>query len=77
MPVAVVSSSTLVRGIVTAFNWFNMNMRVFSPIEVQAAFEFLHLGETTGDAVWEALDTIQDELGIVETIQVARDAFRD
>lgn len=76
MPVAVVSSSTLVRGIVTAFNWFNMNMKVFSPVEVRAAFDFLRISEGTGDAIWDALDAIQDELGIVETVQVARDAFQ-
>lgn len=77
MPVAVVSSSTLVRGIVTAFNWFNMNMKVFSPAEVRAAFEFLRIREQAADAIWLALDAIQDELGIVETIQVARDAYRE
>jgi hypothetical protein len=76
MPVAVVSSSTLVRGIVTAFNWFNMNMKVFSPVDVRAAFDFLRVKESTVQAIWAALDSIQDELGIVETIQVARDAFK-
>lgn len=76
MPVAVVSSSPAVRGIVTAFNWMNMNIRMFHPTEVAAAFDFLRAGEATQASIWETLDAMQDELGILETIQVAREAFR-
>lgn len=76
MPLAVVSSSPAARGIVTAFNWMKMNIRMFHPMEVGSAFEFLHVGKGTRDAIWDALEAIQDELGILETIQVARDTLR-
>lgn len=76
MPVAVVSSSPAVRGIVTAFNWMNMNIRMFHPLEVAVAFDFLHIEKSTQGAIWGALDAMEDELGILETIQVAREALR-
>lgn len=76
MPVAVVSASTFVRGIVTAFNWFNMNLRAFSPSEVKAAFAFLELDPQVVRSIWVELASMQAELGPVETIQNARDSFQ-
>ena len=42
-PIAVVTESAVQRGIVTAFNWFfSKPMRVFSPKQASAAFEYVH-----------------------------------
>lgn len=38
---AIVSSSPVVRGIVTALSWFNPDMRVFHPDRARAALEYL------------------------------------
>lgn len=74
MPVAVVSSSTFVRGIVTAFNWFNMNLKAFSPQDVHKAISFLKIDEPTVQAIYEELTLIEHDIGPVETIQIVREA---
>lgn len=54
--VAVVSSSTMVRGIVTVFNWFKLNVKSFSPDKVADAFKFLELTSVQSAWVWRAVD---------------------
>lgn len=54
--VAVVSSSTMVRGIVTVFNWFKLNVKSFSPDRVGEAFKFLDLTSVQAAWVWRAVD---------------------
>jgi hypothetical protein len=75
MPVAVVSSSMFVRGIVTAFNWFNMNLKAFAPSEVETAVAFLGIDEVTLEEILEELGVIRDEIGPVETVENVRAAF--
>jgi hypothetical protein len=40
-PAAVVSTSAVVRGIVTALAWFNKDIKAFAPDQTEAAFEYL------------------------------------
>ena len=40
---AIVSSSPLVRSVVTAFSWFNSSIKVYQPDEVEEAFQHLRL----------------------------------
>ena len=77
MPVAVVSSSTFVRGIVTAFNWFNMNLRAFSPLEITKALSFLKVDALTIDAIWEELALVEAEIGPVETVRTIRESYKN
>jgi len=41
MPIAMVSSSSVVRGVVTAAHWFGLNMRAFTPAELHDALRYL------------------------------------
>jgi hypothetical protein len=75
MPVAVVSSSTFVRGIVTAFNWFNMNMKAFHPGEARAVLDFLGIEPSMSQEITSQLDEIQQELGFVKTVQTFRESL--
>jgi hypothetical protein len=43
IPRAVVTPSSVVRGVVTALSWLGHNMKAFSPSEMQQAVEFLHV----------------------------------
>lgn len=43
MPVAIVTTSTLVRGIVTAGHWFGLRMQAFAPAELAAASSYLEI----------------------------------
>ena len=54
--VAVVSSSTIVRGIVTVFNWFKLNVKSFSPDRVNEAFKFLELTPVQANWVFRSVD---------------------
>src|SRR5690349_14838883 len=40
---AVICSSPLVRGVVTALSWFNPKIKVFAPNELNAALEYLNV----------------------------------
>src|SRR4051812_47183159 len=40
---AVVSSSSMVRGVVTALNWFNPQVKTFEPSSMDEAFRYLKL----------------------------------
>lgn len=54
--IAVVSSSTLVRGIVTVFNWFNFQVKAFSPGEIDAALQFLRVTPDEAGRLWAAAE---------------------
>jgi hypothetical protein len=75
MPVAVVSASAFVRGIVTAFNWFNMNLKAFHPAEARHVIEFLGIDPLVAQEIWTELEEIQEELGPVKTVEAFREAF--
>jgi hypothetical protein len=63
-PVAVISASPMIRGIVTVFNWFNLNMRVFSPQEADKAFQFIGVLPRDATKIWYEVKVLQAELGI-------------
>ena len=75
MPVAVVSASAFVRGIVTAFNWFNMNMKVFHPRDAKAALEFLGADALVAQEIVQELEEIEEDLGPVTTVAAFREAL--
>ena len=54
--VAVVSSSTVVRGIVTVFNWFKLNVKSFAPERAMDAFKFLDFTPAQAAWVWRTVD---------------------
>jgi hypothetical protein len=63
-PVAVISASPMIRGIVTVFNWFNLNMRVFSLQEADKAFQFIGVLPRDITKIWYEVKVLQAELGI-------------
>ena len=72
---AVLSSSTLVRGIVTVFNWFNIQNKVFSPKDALGALEFVGVSEVGRTSVWATVEALAKQLGRVETVDSARASF--
>ena len=69
---AVLSSNMLVRGIVTVFNWFNVQNKIFAPKDVIGALEFVGVGATGRAAIWSTVETLAAQLGGVETVSAAR-----
>lgn len=49
--VAVISNSTIVRGVVTAFAWFNPDARVFAPDATASAYAYLQLSDAEVELV--------------------------
>ena len=62
-PVAIVTSSTIMRGVVTALQWFNPLVRAFSPDNVVAAMQFLGALEGEVHVVWTEAKRLQTSLG--------------
>ncbi len=62
-PVAIVTSSTIMRGVVTALQWFNPLVRAFSPDNVVAAMQFLGVSEGEAHVVWTEAKRLQTSLG--------------
>lgn len=50
-PTAVVSDDRMVRGIVTAFSWFNSKIRAFSPANINEALDYLGVPPAEHDRV--------------------------
>src|SRR5262245_51199693 len=73
---AVLSSNTVVRGIATVFNWFNVENTVFAPKEVIGALEFVGIGATARESVWSTVENLAHELGGLETVKSARPYLR-
>jgi hypothetical protein len=69
---AVLSSNMLVRGIVTVFNWFNVQNKIFAPREVIAALEFVGIGATGRASIWSTVESLASQLGGVDTVAAAR-----
>lgn len=74
MPIAVLSSSRFVRILVTSAG-FVLNMKAFTPAEVQALFDFLGLSYLAARPVWAELERIDRALGGLATISEARRSF--
>jgi hypothetical protein len=58
--VSVVSQSLAVRGIVTAFSWFNPKIKAFLPVAVEAAFRHLGLSPDEESKVWVTVKDFQE-----------------
>lgn len=75
MPGAVVSSSTFVRGIVTALNWSSRNLTMFGPTEVDRAIAFLGIDGATMGEIRRELPRIEEEIGPLDVIRSVREAY--
>ena len=60
--VVIISSSTLVRGPVSALSWFNPRIRAFAPPEFHEAMKYLELTPTQSGQVGVELRKLQAEL---------------
>lgn len=69
---AVLSANVLVRGIVTVFNWFNVQNKIFAPKEVIGALEFVGIGVTGRLQIWQQVESLATRLGGLETVESAR-----
>lgn len=59
---AIISSNPLVRGVTTAFSWFNANVKAFSPAAVGDAFKHLGVTPEELDAAWGEIFRCQEEI---------------
>ena len=62
VPRAVVTSSAVTRGIVTAMRWIGQDIRAFSPDELVGAFRFLGIPDEQQKAVLDTVANLFDEL---------------
>ncbi|EYF01786.1 hypothetical protein [Chondromyces apiculatus] len=60
---AVVSYNSLVRGVVTALNWFNPAVKTFSPDKLAEAYEYMKLTRDEIFNVNKAIEELHVELG--------------
>jgi hypothetical protein len=51
VPVAVMSDSARIRGVVTALSWFNRSIRAFPPNGLHDALAYLEIPATRGDLI--------------------------
>jgi hypothetical protein len=69
---ALVTGSLLARGIATAYSWFDVRIRAFSPTDISRALEFLELKPPTALPLWNEVLLLHREIeGGVQTIDVA------
>jgi hypothetical protein len=59
--VAVVSSSTVVRGVVTAFAWFNPDTKGFAPDATAAAYAYLQLSNEEVELIQKHANKLRAE----------------
>jgi hypothetical protein len=62
VPIAVLTSSQLVRAAVTAIGWFNDRVRTFSPHEMEEALTFLEIPPGKREKLRTALGELQEEV---------------
>lgn len=70
-PVAVVSDDRLVRGVITVFSWFGLDIRAVRPDRLGDAFE--HLALTSAEQSWVLAerDSLEAQLGVVRSARRA------
>lgn len=61
---AVVTGSSLVRGVVTALNWFNPVIKAFSPEQARAAYAHLNMTTEEIALVRIQVERLRKELGL-------------
>lgn len=62
MPVAIVTSSPFVRGVVTAAHWFGLTIKAFSPAELGAALAYLGIPPARHAALRDELVSLASTL---------------
>jgi hypothetical protein len=62
-PVAIITGSTIMRGIVTALAWFNPETKAFAPDDVGSALAFLKIPAVQHEKIWVELRKLRVELG--------------
>lgn len=62
---AVVTQSTVVRGVVTAMSWFNPNIKSFSPEELDAALVHLKVNRSEFALIKKEIRTLANSFGNV------------
>jgi hypothetical protein len=60
--VAVVTTSPVARGIVTALSWFSPVYRAFSPKDIDDALSFLDIGDPDAPLIKSLLTELKDQL---------------
>ena len=68
--VAVVTPSTIVRGVVTALNWFNPDVTAFAPDGMRAAFEYLGVSGMDVRMILLELRVLCESLGDIPTAAI-------
>lgn len=63
-PTAIVSQSSLVRGVVTALGWFNSRIKVYSPTELDEALRWLGLSQVEAYMARAEIRTLRAKLGV-------------
>lgn len=62
--VAVLSSDLLVRGVVTALNWFGLPVRAFPWSQLSAALSYAKVPEAQRGRIQESLHRLQDQVAL-------------
>jgi hypothetical protein len=76
LKVAVVTSSVLVRGIVTTMSWFNPWIRPFGPEQWQQAFAHVHVRPDGHEKVLAALRQIRERIGQITVLDRCLESAR-
>jgi hypothetical protein len=74
-PVAIVTSSTLMRGVVTALQWFNPLARAFSSDNVASALQFLGTSSSEAITVWTEAKMLQSSVGAPSSKSINLDSL--
>jgi len=73
-PLAIVTGSAMMRGIITALSWFNPEARAFSPSNVGEALQFLQVPTLKFDTIKTTAQELRKSLGLrqVNALEDAR-----
>lgn len=63
---AVVTLSSIARGIVTAMSWFNPNIKAFSTIQIPAALDYLGVPKDDRDEVQKEIQALRAKAQLVD-----------
>jgi hypothetical protein len=73
-PLAILTGSAMMRGIITALSWFNPDARAFAPGEAGEALRFLQVPSLKFDSIKSTAQELQKSLGLqqVKALEQAR-----
>lgn len=71
MKVAIISSSPAAQGVVTALNWYNPLIRLFSPGQLVEAWQHLGVTESARPFIRRELQLLLSAVGRVEAVEQA------